>query len=215
MEASAKVDRDIANEIIEIDREFKVKYPKFLGDSIKRKHSVSAVELIAFMVKNFRETECFTFSNCHRQNLIFKCHRILASGLPAYKDNCLLPATEYTPKKLKEEKFVERDTFIMKSQSRGQEERFLYVLGPTEEDDQLYYGKVTFTKVQLSAITQELYRIRSKMATSSRKSSAVKERDFSLYRKELARVLSMIGKSFNSGVEEEIELNGENLSVLI
>ena len=68
------------------------------------------------------------------------------SGLPAYKDKCLLSVTEYTQKKSKEEKFVEKDTFIMKVQRKDEEDRFLYILGATEENDQLYYGKAIFNK---------------------------------------------------------------------
>ena len=67
-------------------------------------------------------------------------------GLPAYKEKCLLSATEYAQKKSKEEKFVEKDTFIMKVLRRDEEDRFLYILGATDENEQLYYGKATFNK---------------------------------------------------------------------
>ena len=43
LEANAKVDQDVINEIIEIDKEFKCKYPKFLADSIKEKSTITSI----------------------------------------------------------------------------------------------------------------------------------------------------------------------------
>lgn len=93
LEPNAKIDQDVINEIIEIDKEFKCKYPKFLADSIKEKATISSIELLAFMIKIFREVEYCTFSNSHLQNLIFKCHRILLNGLPSYKERCIISST--------------------------------------------------------------------------------------------------------------------------
>ena len=126
------------------------------------------------MVKVFREAEFFTFSNFHLQNLIFKCHRILLSSLPSYKEKCVLSSTEYISKKSIEEKFVEIDSFVFKSFRESKYDNFLYILGGISEKDAIYYGKVKFNRTELSMITEELYRIRSKMLASQNKSESVK-----------------------------------------
>lgn len=70
-------------------------------------------------------------------------------------------------------------------------------MGPIEDDDQLYFGKMNFDRDELSVVSGELYRIREKMGISEKKSEAVKNRDFSIYRKEVDRVLVKIGRRFD------------------
>ena len=173
------------------------------------------------MIKIFREAEYCTFSNSHLQNLIFKCHRILINGLPSYKEKCILSSTQFNPKKSATDKFVEKETFAIKSLCSSNSEycQFLYVVGPIEDDDEPYFGKMNFDRDELSAVTEELYRIRQKMAISEKKSEPVKNRDFSIYKKEVNKVLLKIGKRFDgklSSVDNVVmELKGQNLSTLI
>lgn len=54
LEATAKVDEDITSEIMEIDKQCKKGYSQFLLDVNKGKASVTATDLITYMLKVYR-----------------------------------------------------------------------------------------------------------------------------------------------------------------
>ena len=51
LDATAKIDEDIVAEIIEMDKENKKIYPKFLADIYKGKNGVNGTDLINYMLK--------------------------------------------------------------------------------------------------------------------------------------------------------------------
>lgn len=75
-------------------------------DSLKPKQGITSLELITYLTKISRESEFMTFSNSHLQNVMLRTHRGLLSGLPTYKEKCILNEVEYTNKKTAEETFV-------------------------------------------------------------------------------------------------------------
>lgn len=160
-----------------------------------------------------------TFSNSHLQNVLLRLHRGLLSGLPIYKEKCVLSEVDYVNKKALDDTYVKKDTFIMKSLETGE---FLYILGPCEnsEGDRIYYGRVKINVKVISHLCEQLYWILSKMAVSEKKSEAVKNRDFILYRKDLLSFLIDLGKKFYPSFYTlpegmDIELTRENIEALI
>lgn len=84
-----------------------------------------------------------TFTNSAYQNTIYKCNRILTKSLAGYKEKCLISSLEVPLRKTLKDKFLEPETFIIKSSRDDLKETFLYILGPLTDSDDVYYGRVT------------------------------------------------------------------------
>jgi len=63
-----------------------------------------------------------TFSNSHIQNVLLRCHRMLISGCPPYKDKCVVSNVEYTAKKSIDDKIMEPNYLCLKSRLNGNNE---------------------------------------------------------------------------------------------
>lgn len=54
LDQTAKIDEDISNEIMEMDKEYKKTYPQFLVDSFKGKAALTGTDIITYMLKVYR-----------------------------------------------------------------------------------------------------------------------------------------------------------------
>lgn len=89
LDPTAKIDEDVSMDIRNIDKECKNVYPLFLKETTKAKENVSSLDLLTYLLKIKREAQVMTFSN-PLENTLKKCHRILSSSLPTYKENCIV-----------------------------------------------------------------------------------------------------------------------------